>query len=78
MKKNEENLKRDEKSRLYRFGPFCRWSFNDQYRVDARLVKPRYNLEFEKTVNEVQMDKQEKHIEYVNEMVCKFAFKCEN
>ena len=74
----EEHFERDEKGRLYRFDPFCKWSFNDQYRVDARLVKPRYYLEFEKTENEEQMDKLQKHIEQVNEMVCKFASECDD
>ena len=73
--RGKENFERDEKGRLYRFDPFCKWSFNDQYRVDARLVKPRYYLEFEITVNEVQMDKLEKHIEDNNEMACKYASK---
>ena len=66
---NEENFKRDEKGRVYRFAPFRRWNVFDEYRVDARLVKPRYYLEFEQTKNEVNLDKWVSYVECRNKSI---------
>ena len=65
---NEENFKKDEKGRIYRFAPFKKQSWIDQYRVDAPLFKPRYYLEFEKSLNEANWNKQQKYTEEVRKV----------
>ena len=81
---NEENFKKDEKGRIYRFAPFKKHSWIDQYRVDAPLFIPRYYLEFEKSLNEENWGKQEKYIEDIERKVeaqercCSSEHECEH
>ena len=66
---NEENFKKDEKGRIYRFAPFSRNENFNEYKADANVVKPRYYLEFEQTRNESQWDQYENYIdEYFKEV----------
>ena len=56
LEQNEENFKKDEKGRIYRFAPIRKYENFDEYKADANVVKPRYYLEFEQTRNESLWD----------------------
>ena len=68
LEENEENFKKDEKGRIYRFAPFG-YLNSDEYRADASVVIPRYYLEFESTRNKSQWEKFEKSLEEYNRKI---------